>query len=133
MSTNQPAELKAAETPTIHTDPAGRILVGPEHPRTVHERIGALSDKATEALLPEHDTVRKGETLKVALPRLMPATGTMLTDADITALNAAGEGDVVTFDGPRMLPMSDGTFREVHEVEVTAPAKNGTLSVKAID
>lgn len=133
MSETQPADLKAAETPTVHTDPVGRILVGAEHPRTVHERIGALSDKATEALLPSDFTTTKGSTLKVALPRTMPATGTALTDADIVALNNAGKGDVVTFDGPRMLPMSDGTYREVREVEIDSPAKNGSLSVKAID
>ncbi|HKY59409.1 MAG TPA: hypothetical protein VJP59_00210 [Gemmatimonadota bacterium] len=128
----QASDLTAAETPTIHTDPAGRILVGAEHPRTVHERIGALSDKATEQLLPNM-TVSEGQSIKLVLPRSMPTGATRLTDADIVALNAAGKDDVVTFDGPRALPLADGTFRDLHQVKVTSPAKDGALTVEAVD
>lgn len=134
MSTNanQSAEIQAAETPTVYTDPIGRVLVGAEHPRTVHERIGALSDKATAALLPD-TSVTRGAKIKVALPRLMPTSGTALTDADIVALADAGKDAEITFEGARMLPMADGSFKEVHKVKVLEPAKNGTLSVEAVE
>lgn len=127
------SDLNAAQTPPIYTDPMGRILVGAEHPRTVHERIGALSDKATEQLLPATGTTQ-GQSLKLALPRSIPPAATRLSDADLALLYDAKKGDVVTFDGgTRALPVEDGTFRDLTKVEIVTEAKNGTLTVKAVE
>jgi hypothetical protein len=128
----QASDLNAAQTPTIHTDPLGRILVGAEHPKTVHERIGALSDKATAEILPDV-TVTKGQSLKLSLPRTMPTGATRLTDADIVLLADAGKDQVVEFEGPRALPLADGSFRDLTKVKVVSPAKNGALTVEAVD
>jgi hypothetical protein len=129
----QASNLSAAQTPPLYTDPQGRILVGAEHPRTVHERYGALDDKTTAQVLPDLG-VTKGQSIKLALPRSIPAGATRLSDADISLLYDAKKGDIVTFDGgTRSLPVEDGTFKDLTKVEIVTEAKNGTLTIKAVE
>lgn len=120
----------------VATDPAGRVTVAAEHPRTVAERVGTLTDKERKELeklaSPGRVSVAEGDEIKVSFPDTPPPEAERLRADQIEALSALGEGDEYDLGDTRAFPTSIGQYVNARRVKLVSKTKGGEFTFEVL-